>query len=151
MMTMQVVDWAIWFHDVIYDPQKHDNEEQSAKLAMEMLQGHLPTETLQHIEQYILATKTHSSPNLESDDNLRIFLDADLGILGAPAQQYQQYAACIRKEYTHLEDAVFFPGRAQVLSRFLARPQLFYSQHFQKLYEDQARSNLEQELLDLKK
>lgn len=31
------VDWAVWFHDVIYDPRSDSNEAASATLAGEML------------------------------------------------------------------------------------------------------------------
>jgi len=49
------------------------------------------------VEQIIFDTKTHKPSN--NTDVTKLFLDADLSILGMPKEVYIEYAQRIRKEY----------------------------------------------------
>src|SRR5262245_16991626 len=54
------VCFAIWFHDVIYDTKKSDNEEKSAELAIKVLtELKVPNEIKDMARDMILATKKH--------------------------------------------------------------------------------------------
>jgi len=140
-----VLHWSIWFHDIVYQPSSHENEEQSADLASQMLGAVLPDEQVRRVQHFINATKRHVCSDAQ-DTDLQLFLDADLCILGAQPSDYVQYAAAIRKEYIHMDRDAYICGRANVLRSFLQRPSLYFTPLGQKLFEEQARLNLQQEL-----
>jgi predicted metal-dependent HD superfamily phosphohydrolase len=51
------IEIALWFHDGIYDTQRHDNERQSADWAREVLEGHgAEPATVQRVDDLIMAT-----------------------------------------------------------------------------------------------
>lgn len=51
---------ALWFHDVIYDPQAPDNELKSAELFEQLMAQDLSFDTLKKIKRWILATQKHA-------------------------------------------------------------------------------------------
>lgn len=139
------VSFAAWFHDVIYEAQRQDNEEKSAEVAAAMLGGlNAPAATIETARQLILATKTHRAEHLSADAAL--FLDADLSILGAPPEIYRQYSAAIRSEYAHVPEALYRQARKEILQGFLNRPQLYRTNEMRAIFETQARANIGQEL-----
>ena len=137
------VQLAAWFHDIVYDSQAQDNEEQSAEFAEEMLTLlSIDSSAIATVRQLILCTKTHQA----YDSDSAILLDADLSILGADPFEYQNYAAAIRREYTWVSDADYRIGRRRVLEKFLSRDRIFLRlDHL----EAQARHNLQTEIHNL--
>ncbi|MCA1633038.1 MAG: hypothetical protein LC802_04780 [Acidobacteria bacterium] len=93
---IEAVSVAAWFHDAVYDTWKSDNEERSADLASQAL-GELwaRAETVAEVRQLILATKKHEGEGFRP--SARLFLDADLSILGAGEEVYLQYSEAIRR------------------------------------------------------
>jgi predicted metal-dependent HD superfamily phosphohydrolase len=140
------VKLAAWFHDFVYDPQASDNEAQSAELARELLTAiNVPTELIDRVQQLILATQGHQ---IDPDDVDRcIFLDADLAILGTNPAQYQAYARSIRQEYGWVPDAEYKVGRIKVLTSFLQRDRLYYTDLLFAELESIARINMKQEII----
>ncbi len=142
------VVFAIAYHDFVYDVQAKDNEEQSAALAKEKLESiHFPKDYIQLCEQLILATKHHQKISPEID----LFTDADLSILGQPAEVYQKYAEQIRNEYYVFNDTQYHLGRKKVLEHFLSMENIFKTPEFIAKYESQARLNLQNEINELTK
>jgi predicted metal-dependent HD superfamily phosphohydrolase len=145
----QIDDWetmlfALYYHDVIYDALRSDNEEQSAALANVRLQQLVfPSERIERCAQHILATKSHV---MCEDADTNLFTDADLSILGSDWDTYSAYAAAVRKEYAVYPDLVYQPGRRKVLEHFLAMPQIYKTVHYRNRFEGCARQNLEREL-----
>ncbi len=140
------LEFAVWFHDAIYDPTQSDNEAQSALLAAQRLgQMGAKTKLVQEVQALILATATHQSQN----PTQQWLVEADLSILGSPEKTYKSYAKAIRQEYSWLPDEVFMPNRAKVLERFMARPKIFSLERFERL-EARARQNMQEELQQLK-
>ncbi|HEY8957933.1 hypothetical protein [Chitinophaga sp.] len=141
----EAVLFAIFFHDIIYNPLQPDNEEQSAAAAVAHLHKiNYPTEKTGKISDFIIATKTHL--NTHRDPDLDYFLDFDLQILGASPEIYQAYARQIRQEYQVYPDNVYIPGRKKVLQHFLDMPVIYVTPAFRELYETTARSNIQAEL-----
>lgn len=142
------VYFAIWFHDVIYEPKKSDNEIESAKLAVKLLRElGLNQQTISKIEQMILATQKHSAEDIDADG--KIFLDLDLSILGATPDIYQQYSQAIREEYSYVLEILYRQGRKQVLENFLKREVIYFSENLRERFENQARVNLANEIKEL--
>jgi predicted metal-dependent HD superfamily phosphohydrolase len=79
-------------------------------------------------------------------DLTEIFLDFDLGILGAPQEDYDEYAAQIRREYSYYSGEEYRRGRKAVLEKFLDRKRLYFTDYFYELYESQARQNIQREI-----
>lgn len=139
---------AAWFHDVVYDPRRDDNEEASARVAAtELGNAAAAAQTIREVEQLVLATKTHRL--VAGVAGAGELLDADLAILGAPADRYDLYAEAIRLEYGHLDDETFRRGRAALLVTLLERPQLFFTELARRRFEAGARANIERELSTL--
>jgi predicted metal-dependent HD superfamily phosphohydrolase len=136
---------AAWFHDFVYDSRSTDNEVESAKLARKLLQDiGLSPETIDRTQQLILATKGHQA---DIDDNdLCIFLDADLAILGTNPEQYQIYARSIRREYSWVSDELYREGRTRVLESFLQRQRLYRTDILFDELESRARLNIQTEI-----
>ncbi|WP_020526786.1 HD domain-containing protein [Flexithrix dorotheae] len=136
---------SIWFHDIIYNPLKSDNEEKSADLAMELLKESLiPMTDLKLIDQFIMATHKHQL--IFPHPDLPYFLDLDLSILGSPTENYKIYMAQIRKEYRHVPGFLYKKGRKKVLKSFLEKEEIYFSGYFKNLYEEKARENLKFEI-----
>ena len=134
------VEIALWFHDGIYDTQRHDNERKSADWARSVLEGHgAAPAAVQRVDELIMAT-CHSALPVAPDAQLLV--DIDLSILGAPPPRFAEYEAQIRQEYAFVPEEVFRSKRAEILRAFLARPALYSTPHFQAALEARARDNL---------
>lgn len=142
-------DWhatifAIAYHDIVYNTLRQDNEEKSAQLAQQRLSAiNIPEARIRLVYDMIMATQKH--PVSENED-INLFTDADLSILGAPWEVYETYTRQIRKEYAIYPDLVYRLGRRKVLEHFLAKNTIYKTTAFVEHYELQARANLRQEL-----
>jgi hypothetical protein len=67
----------------------------------------------------------------------------------AGPSRYQEYQRQIREEYCAVPDDVFYPARKAVLEKFLARPLIYQTKHFQDRYEVSARRNLVKEISEI--
>lgn len=135
------VELAGWFHDAVYDPRGADNEERSAQLA----ETDLP-DSARRAEVARLVRLTAGHRPAPGDTNGATLCDADLAILAGAPEAYAAYAAAVRDEYGHLDDAVFAAGRGEVLRQLLTRPRLFHTAYGAEHWEETARFNLTTEL-----
>jgi predicted metal-dependent HD superfamily phosphohydrolase len=143
-LEREILSAAIWWHDVVYDATRADNEELSAQLA----EQHVREDLRQEVGRLIRLTKTH---DVQPDDRLgAILISIDLSILGAEPTRYDAYAAAIRQEFIHVPEGDYRAGRARVLSQFAARPVIFPDTVFAARYDRQARENLARELASLR-
>jgi len=144
-----VADWdavlfAVFYHDIIYNVQRTDNEEQSAVIAgLRMEYIGVPPERITNCKQIILATKSHQ---YDSDGDVNLFTDADLSILGQEPQLYDTYCDHIRNEYACFPDAIYMPSRKRVLENFLQMNRIFKTDYFHIKFEIPARQNLQREI-----
>lgn len=140
--------YAVWYHDVVYDPTRSDNEEQSADRAgHELKESLVASPTIEMVRRLILLTKHGwSEPEREEEASL---LDADLAILAADAPRYGRYAKAIRLEYIHVADQDYRKGRSAVLIHFLKQDRIYRTTIAYQNWESAARHNLETELIAL--
>lgn len=144
----RAVELAIWFHDVVYDGRRADNEQRSADAADAALQRLGGSATLRRdVADLILLTRHTQTP--ATVDGM-LMIDIDLASLGIAPDAFDANGDAIRREYPHVADADFFRARINLLGRFLDRPRIYYTQVFFDRYERAARANLERTLLALR-
>jgi predicted metal-dependent HD superfamily phosphohydrolase len=130
---------ALWFHDVVYDPQAKDNELKSAELFQQYLAEDLSIDIVQKIKRWILSTQKHEATN---ELDLQFLLDIDLAILAASPARFAEYEQQIQKEYAWVGSEFYSIKRKQVLSHFYQTEPLYQTEYFQKNFEQRAKVNL---------
>ncbi len=138
------VEFAIWFHDAVYDSKASDNEARSAQLAVQTLAcmgiaGQTPHTAA---ELVLLTRHDRIPPTLDG----QVVIDVDLAILGQPSEVYDTYEAAVRREYSWVTDREFRTGRARFIETMLARPRIFFTDACHGKYETRARANLQHAL-----
>ena len=144
----RLLRWAILWHDAIYDPERTDNEEQSAELARrELLDCGVGQDEAAGVARLIRLTKAHLAG--DNDRLGALLVSIDLSILGSGAERYRSYVEAVRREYAHVSDEEWRSGRAAVLKRLLGAGPLYPDPGFREQLEAQARRNMEEELRSL--
>jgi predicted metal-dependent HD superfamily phosphohydrolase len=144
------VEFAIWYHDIIYVPGRSDNETESARLAEKrMLELGVDEKIITTTIQLIEATKTHALSEETDNFDGRFLLDADLSILGADWEEYELYARQIRQEFYFVEKSAYVAGRGGVMQDFLKRERIYKTEEFFQKLGKKARENIERELVGL--
>jgi predicted metal-dependent HD superfamily phosphohydrolase len=140
---------AAWYHDVVYDPHRPDNEQVSAERARAGLRGLVPEERVEEVVRLVLLTAGHDPA--PDDANGVVLCDADLAVLAGPPESYAAYASAVREEYGHLSDEEFTAGRIAVLEHLLALPALYRLPAVAAPWTPRARANLTAELTLLRR
>jgi predicted metal-dependent HD superfamily phosphohydrolase len=142
------LELAAWFHDAVYESRALDNEDRSAVLATDALHRMgLAAEHIERVATLIRMTRDHRTD--PDDADAQLLLDADLAILGATPEKYNEYAHAIRQEYAWVPEARYRGGRRAVLQRFLDRPRIFTTGALYQEREASARRNLSAEIAAL--
>lgn len=143
-----VVAFSVFYHDIIYNVLRKDNEPRSARLAVKRLQAlTVPPEKTEQVTIYIEATQTHAvTTSVTNPGDLQLFLDFDMSILGADWVAYEAYTQQVRREYRIYPDKMYYPGRKQFLQHCLQTEHIFQTPVFRDRYEARARENMAQEL-----
>lgn len=131
------VELALWFHDAVYDPKAHDNEERSAEWAVRELKD--DPSLAETVKRLILVTRHDAVPDAPDE---QLLTDIDLSILGAPPERFEDYERQIRREYIWVPEEIYRRERAKVLQRFRDRKYIYSTEYFRDLLEAQARRNL---------
>lgn len=115
---------AAWFHDVVYDPTRSDNEAESARwmerLTAPLVQdGTVDGADLDLALRMVLATASPLEPLLNDSGGAAIarFLDADFQIFASLPAEYDRYLAEVRQEYAFVPDEAFRLGRRAFLEK----------------------------------
>jgi predicted metal-dependent HD superfamily phosphohydrolase len=135
-----LVEIAIWYHDVIYNTRSDRNEEESALLAERELNNlGIKKKSIKTVHNLILSTKHNDEPK---NSDTKYLIDIDLSILGAASNIFKEYENNIRKEYKWVPKFIYQKERFEVLKSFLRRKHIFYTGLFREKYEHQARTNI---------
>ena len=140
----QLVEFALYFHDAIYDVARSDNEARSARFASDAFldNGGIDEEACQ-IYSLIEATQ-HNTAATESDACYMV--DIDLAILGSDKDRFELFEEQIRREYQHIKSHDYYQGRGRIFEKLLSREAIFFTSFFRDSFEKQARENLENQL-----
>ncbi|EEH68694.1 MULTISPECIES: HD domain-containing protein [Acinetobacter] len=133
------VELALWFHDVVYDPQAKDNELKSAELLEYYLAQDLSVDIVQKIKRWIIATQKHEATD---ELDLQFLLDIDLAILAASPERFDEYEQQIQQEFAWVDPDIYSIKRKQVLAHFYQTEPLYQTEYFQQNFERKAKSNL---------
>jgi len=146
---LDMVLFAVYYHDVVYRVLRKDNEEKSALFAEKRLNTlNVKTNRIELCNKHILATKAHQ---VSDDSDTNFFSDADLAVLGQDWSAYKIYAEGVRKEYWIYPDIIYKPGRKKVVEHFLRMGKIYKTEPFSAKFENQARLNLKRELEEVAK
>ncbi|NKX56227.1 DUF4031 domain-containing protein [Arthrobacter mobilis] len=138
--------FAAWFHDAVYNGVPGRDEEDSARLAGQLLgNAGRPQGEIDETVRLVLLTSTHRPA--AGDLPGALLCDADLSVLGRDPGGYRDYVQAVRKEYAGVDDGRFAAGRAAVVRRLLELDPLFRTETARRLWLAQAQENLAGELL----
>jgi predicted metal-dependent HD superfamily phosphohydrolase len=134
------VEFAIWYHDIIYIPRFKDNEEKSAQFAYDVcVNAKLSKEFAEKVKNLILATKHNVIPK---DTDTKFLLDIDLSSLGGSTEELDENERNIRQEYYFSSNEVYMKGREVILRGFLDRDRIYLTDFFRDKYEEKTRKNI---------
>ena len=138
--------FAIWYHDIIYNATKKNNELKSAEFAKKHLKlFKIDEKRIENVFFLIKSTQNHDIVLQENSDNAYL-LDIDLSILGTSWDGYESYIKQIRQEYAMYPNFLYNKGRVKAMSHFLRRKSIYFTTLFQDKFEQQARQNIEKEI-----
>jgi predicted metal-dependent HD superfamily phosphohydrolase len=136
---------SAWFHDAVYRGIAGQDEEESARLAENLLrQAGLPADEVDEVARLVRLTADHLPE--PGDDAGALLSDADLSVLGGEPAAYARYLAAVRQDFAHIGDADFAAGRAAVVRQLLEHDPLFATSRGRELWLEAARRNLRGEL-----
>lgn len=149
------VEFALWYHDVIYSTTSSGSEERSAEMACATMLKSAPRGQEQRagqlastvFEAIMATTHEHSVRTLEA----AVTVDCDLAILGAPAERYAQFEDQVRQEYAQFALPHFASARLRVLEGFASRKQIYRTPLLRQLLETRARENLARSMRALRR
>jgi predicted metal-dependent HD superfamily phosphohydrolase len=154
-----IVQFSIFFHDVVYNPKASDSEEMLQELLAK--DSNKAQNLKENVVKYTLYTKNHTEHSHEMDYSLKLFLDFDLNILRSTETRYNEYSNQVRQEYIHVPFELFCEKRAELLQKMLScmpsetsdglqNKNLYYTNEIITLYGAKAWKNTERELCSLK-
>jgi predicted metal-dependent HD superfamily phosphohydrolase len=134
---------AYWYHDVVYDTRRSDNEERSAEFLLRETAGRMSFSDINYAKLLIRGTE-HKYPPFDQDQ--AYVIDVDLISISKPYKVFREIGERIRKEYSWVPEPLFKEKRAEIFERFLAQPSIYNTDLFKSKYEAIARGNLEREI-----
>lgn len=136
--------FSIFYHDLVYNPLRNDNEDKSAVILNDdLIKMGVSGKQIEKCQKQILASIDHNS---REDEDTNYFIDFDLAILGASPELYLDYSVKIRKEYAVFNDLEYRTGRRKVIKHFLEMNRIYKTDIFYENHEQPARKNLKKEL-----
>ncbi len=142
------VELAIWFHDVIYDPNANDNEWQSTEWFRSCADGILPRDLIEQVVRLILITQHNHPPSKEDE---KFVVDVDLSGFGLPWDEFLVDSDAVRSEYAHQSDRDYAQCQIPFLRSLLSRDSIYSTEFFRQRYEQAARANIQHKIGILEK
>lgn len=152
-----IVENAIWYHDIIYNPYNPpgENEKQSADAFFDYkgkkLRDSICVDThewdfVHDVNAAILATANHIVTQSINDYSTKLMLDIDLSGLGKSEEIFYRNSVNIFHEYYNTPLIDIIKGRLQFLKLLNLRPSFYYTEYFRDLYHTQSKENVEKDI-----
>ncbi len=148
-MNPDAVEFALWFHDAVYNIKTNDNEKRSVAFMIKVgKKAGLAESFIRLVADLILATTHDVAP---SGLDAQLLVDIDLSILGQPKNVFDEYELQIREEYGLVPDGVFKIGRRKILDAFIdvKRRRIYSTEFFYDKYEARAVANIARSITNL--
>jgi|WetSurMetagenome_2_1015567.scaffolds.fasta_scaffold201789_3 predicted metal-dependent HD superfamily phosphohydrolase len=133
-----VIEFSLWYHDIIYEVDSFTNEEDSARY-VEYMDYSFPRRFKRLVVDCIKET-THKE--LGTTNLSQIVCDIDLMPLSIGWNEFYINNMNIREEYSVIEDKDFYPSSAKILGAFLERDCFYQTPVINCFYEKWARQNV---------
>lgn len=156
-----LVRLAAWYHGIAFSTSEEDTYQQQSgeniRSSATAAEYHLKDlgvdpKKAARVAQLIRGLKRQDLKNTSEtaafhaiDVDELALRDAHLGTLAADPQRYKKYLESIAKEYAHIPFEDFLEARKKIVTKILARRQLFVTP-LARAWDAQARQNLEAEL-----
>lgn len=110
------IELALWFHDIVYEPLRNDNEQKSADFARSVaIDAGLSADLAVHVHDLVMATRHDAVPD---DIDKRTIVDVDLAIPRAPDDlRHTGVHRGVRGACAREPRAIAAPSRAQGVTR----------------------------------
>jgi predicted metal-dependent HD superfamily phosphohydrolase len=142
-----LVQFAWFYHDLIYIPTYNYNESASAHRAFfDAWQFDFSEEERKEIFSLVMATDHYHESVTEKDEE--IIHDVDLAVLGSEPEKYKEYSGQIKLEYM-IYKKNFKKERIKILQDFLDSEFIYYTEYFRDRFGEQALTNISDELENL--
>lgn len=106
---------AAYYHDIVYDPTKTDNEEKSVEVFLADVQSMTHADHITRVKTIILDTKNHQP----QDKLSKVFSELDMRVVThSDFSELLQWEQQIFKEYQHLDYDLYRMGRLHLLRQF---------------------------------
>lgn len=144
---------AGWYHDLAYDTRAApgSNEQRSATLARDHLHRlGVANDVVDLVETLVLMTADHQRPPGEPatphTQVVEAFHDADLWILAAAPDRFDDYCAQVRAEYAQVPAEAYAAARAGILRSLVGRGPVYRTAHADAHWQPRAVDNVAREL-----
>lgn len=135
-----VLAMGLWYHDICFDPNRHDNEARSARVAMSHLTAAgVAPDLSKAVRDLVIATRPGEVPQGAES---RLINDIDRSILGADEQRFNRYERGLRAEHNSVSDFVYRRRRIEQLQSLLGKTRIYASFSAHDELEAPARANL---------
>ena len=134
------VELAVWFHDVIFEPGKPDNEARSARLYLDLSDGVHPPETRGLVDRLVMAT-LHDGEVLR-DEDAKYMADIDLSSFGLPWKEFLRDSENLRREAGDLSDEEYYQKAIGFHDYLQARDGFYHTEFFAARFEIPAKQNI---------
>lgn len=145
LIDRDAVEFALWFHDAVYETGATTNELRSAEMFLTLSAG-VDFAFRYRVCGLIMATR-HRHQVRGNDKGFVV--DIDLSGFGAPWDEFMRNGELLRQESGDQTEDQYQTGQVSFLSRLQRRPTVFFTEYFRDRYEATARTNLSRVLDEL--
>lgn len=142
---------ALFYHDVIYDVQRKDNEEESAQAWIKYAKSR-DVQRHQSLKMNMIADMIRMTANHKVDDDqplsFKMMNDADMHVFLCPDHHYLEYSRNIWREYSSFGREAYLAGRLSFLASVDHTTMFHTHQAKERMHHAKANLELERVILE---